>query len=110
MKFGETKNGWRKYKTSKMVYKFAECFYQKELFRNMDGDKIFANICEHDYTDFPQMKQKKSYDIKIQIPEELSIAKITINVNLFSYTKLDFKKMEKDARKVIKLLTNQPKG
>lgn len=92
------KNGWKKYSTTKMVFPYANCFYQKWIF-----DKITATAEIKEYN----WESKKSWTLCIQIPEGESITKMTINAECFSYTKLDFDKIEKDARKIIKNLANK---
>ena len=48
------------------------------------------------------------YELHIQIPDELSPIKTTINLECFTYTELDFKKIERHAKKLIKLLVAEP--
>ena len=97
------KLGWRKYKTSGMVFKYAECFYQKIFYgKNDDDDKVSAEIVQYDFSEFEKYKLKKTWELRVYIPWEISITGETIQVNNYSYDKLDFKKMEKDARKIMK--------
>lgn len=97
------KLGWRKYKTSKMVFEYAECFYQK-IFYEEDDNKVSVEIVQYDFSNFEKYKLKKTWELHIYIPDEISIIGRTIQINNYSYNKLDFKKMEKDARKIIESL------
>lgn len=94
------KLGWRKYKPSEMVYKYAECFYQK-IFDNVNDEKVSIEIVEYDFKD-TQMDYKKSWELHVYIPKEISIVGETIKVNSYSYNKLNFREMERDARKIMK--------
>jgi len=89
--------GWRKYKSSKMVFNFADYFYQKTIYQKGETE-ISANIVE--YT----LKDKKSYELVIYIPEEVCIVKNWIKLSCYSYSKLNFLKIENDAKKIIKQL------
>jgi len=100
------KLGWRKYKTSEMVYKYAECFYQKIFYEHeKDDNKGSAEIVQYDFTSEFNNKKcpfKKNWELRVYIPWEISVTGQTIQINNYSYDKLDFKKMEKDARKIMK--------
>lgn len=95
------KLGWRRYKTSEMVFKYAECFYQKTFYEK-DDNKVSVDIVQYDFSNFEQYKLKKTWELHIYIPEEISISGRTIQINNYSYNKLDFKKMGRDAKKIIK--------
>lgn len=86
------KSEWKKWEKS-AINQFINCFYQKELFED-----IFANINEYYFND------KHTWELSIQIPDEKSPVKETINITVFTYYDLDFIKIEKDAIKIIKLL------
>ena len=89
---------WKKHKPHNILYKGSEGFYQQFIIK-IDEEKIFADIVGW------ELRGKLSYELKIQIPEEISITGMTINVTEFSYHKLDFDLIEKHARKIIKSLT-----
>ena len=63
-----------------------------------DYENIYANI--NQYT----VNGIISYDLEFQIPSAISITNVTINMNSFSYDKLDFEQIEKDARLLINKL------
>ena len=103
------KLGWRKYKTSEMVFKYAECFYQK-IFYEKNDNKVSVEIVQYDFTsEFNNKKcpYKKDWELYVYIPDEISITGQTIKITNYSYNKLDFKGMEKDAKKIIKGLIKQ---
>ena len=85
---------WTKSKPNDLLYKTATVMYQAKF-----ADDLYGNIAEYPRTG---SKIKKSYELDMQIHEEQSITGITTNILMFSYPKLDFKKMEKDFRKIIK--------
>ncbi len=93
---------WKKYPAYQLEIG-SNCFYQK-LISTIKDEEIYANIIEW------TLDNKKSWTLKIQIPEEVSIIGMTINADGFSYKKLDFSFIEKDARKIINLLTKSNKG
>ena len=89
---------WEKCNKS-IVYPHASCFYQARIFKKGEDD-IYADIVQYDCIgNLPQ-----SWELDIQIPEGFSITGKTINVKSFIYAKLDYKRMEKDAKKLIKAL------
>lgn len=61
-------------------------------------EKVFANITE--YT----IENRKSWELDIQIPEEISITGMTINILSFTFTELDFDIIEEQANAIIKKL------
>ena len=95
-------NDWKKCEQSQL-HKGSLGFYQKRIYESVieDEDDIYAdiNIWEHE--------GKKSYNLDIQIPEELSITGMTTNIISFSYEKLDFKLIEKHAKQLIKNLVKE---
>ena len=98
------KLGWRKYKTSETTFKYAEYFYQK-IFYEKNDNKASVEIVQYDFT--PEFKKgrcpyKKGWELHVYIPDEISISGRTIRITNYSYNKLDFKGMEKDARKIMK--------
>ena len=88
------KNEWKKC-SAHPLNESSNCFWQKKLYQK-GNEEVYADIIEYD------IGERKSYELDIQIPEELSITKMTTNIKSFSYTELDFKKMEKHAKKIIK--------
>lgn len=84
---------WKKYKAH-FTDPGSVCFYQKMIDTERE---IYADIVEWNHFG-------KSYELKIQIPHDESITGKTININVFSYDNLDFEKIDKDARKIIKKL------
>lgn len=87
---------WKKYPPS-ILHTGSDCFYQELIFERGD-DKIYANIVE--WTQF----DRKVWELHIQIPEELSITKMPITLINFSYVELDFLKITRHAKKIIKSL------
>ena len=85
---------WTKHKPNEVIYTSATIFYQAKF-----ADDLYGNIAE-----YPSCgsKIKKSYELDMQIRDDQSITGITTNIKMFSYPKLDFKKMEADFRKIIK--------
>jgi hypothetical protein len=83
---------WKKY-TENILYRDSDCLYQKKVYKD-----YYANIIQWTFNG------KQSYELHIQIPDEFSALGMTLNITCFSYKKLDFKKIEKDAIKVIKKL------
>lgn len=100
------KLGWRRYKAGEWTFKYAECFYQKTFYEyEKDGEKPSVEIVQYDFTpEFNSKKctYKKTWELHVYIPEEISITGRTIRITNYSYNKLDFKGMEKDAKKIIK--------
>ena len=92
------KLGWRKYKPSEMVYKYSECFYQKIF--EMNGDKVSVEIAQYDSDVARDIK--KAWELHVYIPEEISIVGKTIRVISYSYNKLNFREIERDALKIMK--------
>jgi len=97
-----TKNQtWKKH-LPHPLHRHSECFYQKLILQREiphdEDEKVYAEIVEY------KNDGKKSYEMKIQIPEELSITGTTININSFLYNKLDFDVIEKHAKKIISKL------
>jgi len=91
---------WNKCKPNKILNEGATVFYQAKF-----ADDLYGNIYE-----YPAFKQtKKSYELDMQIRDDFSITGITTNIKMFSYKKLDFKKMERDFRKVIKVMVKKTK-
>ena len=96
------KKGWKRYGTGsssagRFVYKHSECFYQKEIV-----DDIYAEIVQYSN---PEILSGTEFELHLQIHNIFSIVGETINVTVFSYRELDFEKMEKDARLIVKRLT-----
>lgn len=97
------KLGWRRYKTSEMVFKYAECFYQKIFYEyEKNSYEPSTEIVQYNFSEFEKYKLKKTWELRVYIPDEISITRRTIQITNYSYNKLDFLKMEKDARKIIK--------
>jgi len=92
-------NDWKKcqIKENSLFYKHANCFYQKRIYYK-DENEIYADIVE--YKD----GSKKIHELHIQIPPELSLIGMTVDINSFSYKELDLKLIKKDASKIIKQL------
>lgn len=86
--------GWKQHPPCAVLHPGSNNLYQKKI-----GD-LFINIVEWEHSD----SDKKSYELEIQIPSELGITGKTINITNFSYHELDFKKIEKDGKKLIKVL------
>ena len=80
---------WKKY-TKHPLREHAICFYQKEIVTD-----IYANILVYGRYD------KNTYALEIQIPEEVSIIKQTIDIEVFTFPELDFERFEKIAKKLI---------
>jgi len=91
------KLGWREYGPNKMVYEYAKCFYQK-IFK-MKDDEVSVEIVEYDGTG---TDNKKAWELHVYIPEEISITGETIRINNYTYKKLNFREMERDALKIMK--------
>lgn len=100
----EINNGWREYKADDVVFPYADCFYQKCFYKANSLSKICAEIVEYSHPVVTDIRKLKAWELHIHIPDDMSIVGIATNTNSYSYTKLDFKKMEKDARKIIKAL------
>jgi len=92
--------GWKKYEKNPLDIG-SDCFYQKIIY--IGDEKIGINILEYTFNETGE--GRKSWEVRIQIPEEFSISKKTMNVEIFSYSKLDFNLVEKQAKKVINKLT-----
>ena len=93
-----TKNKTWKKNPPHPLHENSKCFYQKLILRRNENEKVYTNIIEY------ESSGKKFYELEIQIPEEISITGMTINVLGFSYNKLDFDVMEKHAKKIINKL------
>ena len=93
------KLGWRKYKPNKMVYEYTECFYQK-IFKMKDES---ASVEITQYAKDETLKwDKKSWELHVYIPEEISITGLTLRITNYTYSKLNFREMERDALKIMK--------
>jgi len=91
-------NGWKKYNQD-ILSPGSDCFYQKLIYGGKeDCTAIFAQIVEW------TLNGKKSWELDMQISEEISPTKRTINIKSFSYRELDFVKIEKEAKKLVKQL------
>ena len=91
------KNGWRKYEgRAAEVFQFSDCFYQKKI-----TDDTSAEIVQYTHE---RITDPTVWELRIQIHEDQSIIGETINVKAFAYTELDFDKIEKHARVLIKVL------
>ena len=88
------KKGWRMYPPNTTSYKFCNCFWQKCLYEK-DDDSIYSEIAEY------ELNGELVYEATIRIPDELSITGITIHIETFTYTELDFNLIEKHAKKII---------
>lgn len=88
--------GWKKYQKH-VLYDYIDCFYQKRLWKDKE---IFINILEYSFNsgEFPM---GKLWEVDMQISDEYSTFKKSINIKIHSYKKLDFKKMEADSKKLI---------
>ena len=93
------KTDWKKYPAHSLLDKGSNCFWQKLIFER-DDIEIFAEIVEWEL-------EKKSYMLKIQIPYDISITGMTIDVDNFSYEELDFDIIENHARKIIRSLISE---
>jgi len=89
---GYEKFGWKKYGPTK-VFEHADCFYQKKIVAD-----VSAEIVEYSHTVTPV------WELHFQIDQDRGKA---INVNVFTYEKLDFPKMERDAKKIIERLIDE---
>ena len=95
--------GFKKYtRTKDLLHKYADAFYQKVVTYNKV--KIDINIYEYQGRQLGYICVPRTYQTEIQIPEEVNPIKKTINVTLFAYKKLDFEKIEKQARAIIERL------
>jgi len=84
-----------------VLYKHANRTWQKLYFIN--DYKIGIIIAEYIF------RGNTHYEIDIQIPDEFTILDKTINITIFTYSKLNFTKMEKEALRVIKKLLKKRK-
>ena len=89
-------NGWAK-SAPDPFNKEANYLYQKIIYKSQE--KIGLNIYEYN-----DSEGKFSWELDIQIPEELSIIGKTINILSFAYVKLNFRQIEQHARKIINRL------
>ena len=88
---------WKEYE---VTGNSAKRFYQKIIRKK--GLKIGFNVYEYEY--LPHIQLPTNWELEIQIPEELSIVKNVVNVAVFPYDKLDFKRIERDGKKVLNRL------
>jgi len=86
---------WLEFKDT-FLHKYANRTWQKLYFIN--DHKIGIIIAEYIF------RGDTRYEIDIQIPDEFTILDKTINITIFTYPKLDFIRMEKEALRVIKKL------
>ncbi len=91
------KTKWKKYPPSQLEPE-SDGFYQK-LIREIGDEEVYANLVE--WTVFGE----KRYELKIQIDEHISITGKTINIDNFSYSKLNFKLIERHANSIIESLS-----
>jgi len=87
---------WKKYPPS-ILKKDSIGFYQKKIYSLGDTD-IYADLTEW------ELNGVASYELDIQIPEEVSITGMTINAKCFTYGNLDFNLAEKHAKQIIRAL------
>lgn len=80
-------------KEYKPFNEYAEKSYQEKI-----TEDIYLNINE--YSPIGKMKRSWTSNIQLSFKNDL-----TINIEIFSYRKKDFKKMIKDAKEIIKKLT-----
>lgn len=81
---------WKEYKPGNIVeFPFSLRWWQKRL-----EEDQYVNVAEYEHNGV------KSYELEMQICK----GKLAINITLFTYDKLDFKKFEKDARWVLRSL------
>jgi len=86
---------WLEFKDT-FLHKYANRTWQKLYFIN--DYKIGIIIAEY------IIKGDTRYEIDIQIPGKFTILNKTIDITIFTYSKLDFAKMEKEALRVVKKL------
>ena len=86
---------WKEYKPDKLINEHASKFWQLKI-----GKDLYANVFE--YPEFENLDI--SYELFIQISDDKSILRETINIKVLHYIKKDFDLFEKHARKVIKAL------
>jgi len=98
----EKKKEWRKYRSGS-VYKFSDCFYQKTILG------ISVDIVEYDFSKEKEQNKfpyKKGYELHLYVPKEKSPTQKVIRINNYTYNKLNFGKMEKDAEIIIRRILN----
>lgn len=82
---------WKEFKDN---FSKADKSFQARLFK-YDDEYIYGNIYEFLF------KGNQRYQAEVQVAEEISLTGMTINICTFSYNELDFKRIEKDLKKII---------
>lgn len=85
--------GWHRYSP---IDEYSVCFYQKRLTSN-----IYFEI-----TEYPPMFHDKDskWEARVQLHENENITSKTVNITVFSYDKLDFKRIEDDIKDIVNKL------
>lgn len=97
-------NSWKHYEKH-VLYPYSSGFWQKVF--SFDQEKIAMELVSYKPI-LPQVPSW-SYELHIQIPENLSITKMTINISNFSYRGKDinWKEIEEQGLKIIKALVKK---
>lgn len=94
---------WKKYDKPYPMSAFSVGFCQKIF--ELKGERIGFDLVI--FQPVPPQIPMWSYELHIQIPSRVSVTGMTINTNNFAYQakRLDWKKVEEDAMKIVKALT-----
>lgn len=93
------KYGWTEYKPNKSYKEFAQHHYQKLI-----TETVYADIYAYFTPAIYKNDERWTFELEIQLPEEMNITGQTLNIKAFTYTKLNFLQMEMDAKNIIDAL------
>lgn len=91
---------WMNIPIDKSENKFARRWWQALVYRKDYIAEVYANIYEYA---IPNMYIR--YEVDLQIPKDISLNVMTMNIKIFTYLKLDMKRIDADIKSVVDALT-----